>query len=148
MGARGDILNLIYRYAELMDGGDFAGIGALFAHGQISLEGSSTVLKGAEEIANAYRTSARLYPDTGSPKTKHVITNVIVEISDDGHTADSRSYFTVLQAVEGQMALQPILAGRYRDTFAFVDGAWRFRTMHIVWDLLGDLSAHLMQDQQ
>jgi 3-phenylpropionate/cinnamic acid dioxygenase small subunit len=148
MGARGEILNLIYRYAELMDSGDFAGIGALFEDGQITLEGSSTVLIGAQQVTEAYVTSAHLYPDTGTPKTRHVITNVIVEVSDDGRTASSRSYFIVLQAVEGQLPLQPILAGRYRDTFACVDGTWRFRTMHITWDLLGDLSAHLMQDLQ
>ena len=145
MSARGDILNLIYRYAELMDAGDFPGIGQMFSHARITVEGSNTILEGTDAVTTAYVTSARLYPDTNTPKTKHLITNVIVEVDDEAETAWSRSYFTVLQAVEDELALQPILAGRYHDSFVHTDGAWRFESMHIIWDLLGDLSSHLSE---
>ena len=59
--------------------------------------------------------TTRLYPD-GTPGTKHVTTNLIIEIDDQATGAAARSYFTVLQAVPG-LPLQPILAGRYRDRF-------------------------------
>jgi hypothetical protein len=39
--------------------------------------------------------------------------------------------------------LQPIVAGRYLDRFARVDGAWRFAERRILVDLVGDLSRHL-----
>jgi 3-phenylpropionate/cinnamic acid dioxygenase small subunit len=78
-----------------------------------------------------------------SPATKHVTTNVIVEIDDDGRRATARSYFTVLQALV-DLPLQVIVAGRYHDRFVRDEGRWRFAE-RIVWmDLTGDLSRHLV----
>ena len=92
-----------------------------------------------------YERTTRRYDD-GTPRTKHVMTNVITEVADDGLTATSRSYFTVLQAVPGALALQPVIAGRYRHSYACVDGQWRVETMHIMIDLMGDLSHHMLFD--
>ena len=55
------------------------------------------------------------------------MTNVMVDVDDDGGaggggTASSRSYFTVLQAVQGKLGLQPVIAGRYRHGYELVDG--------------------------
>jgi hypothetical protein len=74
------------------------------------------------------------------------MTNVMVDVDDDGATARSRSYFTVLQAVPGALALQPVIAGRYRHTYEQVDSAWRVATMHITIDLVGDLGHHMLFD--
>ncbi len=74
------------------------------------------------------------------------MTNVMVDVADDGDTASSRSYFTVLQAVPGELALQPVIAGRYRHTYTSVDGRWRVATMHITIDLMGDLGHHMLFD--
>ena len=41
------------------------------------------------------------------------------------------------------LPLQMIIAGRYHDAFARVDGAWRFTDRLIFSDLVGDLSHHL-----
>ena len=94
-----------------------------------------------------FERSTRRYPN-GTPLTKHVITNVIVDLEDSGTApavrASARSYYTVFQAVPGHLALQPVIAGRYRDTFERRDGGWRFRTRHLYVDLVGDLSQHLL----
>ena len=45
------------------------------------------------------------------------MTNLIVDVDDDGVTASSHSYSTVLQAVPGELALQPVIAGRYRHRY-------------------------------
>ena len=42
--------------------------------------------------------------------------------------------------------LQPIIAGRYHDGFAFVQGQWRFTSVHIIIDLVGDLGHHMLLD--
>jgi hypothetical protein len=76
------------------------------------------------------------------------MTNVIVDIADDRVNASSRSYFTVLQAVPGELALQPVIAGRYRHTYERVDGRWRLTTMHIIIDLTGELGHHMLIDLQ
>ena len=143
MSARDDVIDLLYAYAERIDAGDFAGVAELFAHGRIcGVEDGppSTVFEGRERVRELYETSTRRYED-GTPRTKHVITNPRVEV--DGDRATARSYFQVLQQTP-DLPLQPVIAGRYSDTFHVVDGAWCFdtRVMHV--DLVGDLSHHLL----
>jgi ketosteroid isomerase-like protein len=141
-----DIYVLLFSYAERIDAGDFEGVADLFAHAAVTFEGYDQVRRGRQEVLDMYTASTRRYPDDGTPKTKHVMTNVMVEIDDATGTATGRSYFTVLQAVPGALALQPVIAGRYHDGFARVDGRWRFATRHMLVDLVGDLSAHMLFD--
>jgi hypothetical protein len=74
------------------------------------------------------------------------MTNVLVDVGDDGASATSRSYFTVLQAVPGHLTLQPVIAGRYRHTFGRVDGRWRVESMRVMIELVGELGHHLLFD--
>ena len=139
------ITKLVYTYAERIDAGDFAGIGALFEHATLTFEGYGATVSGPEAIEALYTRSTRRYDD-GTPRTKHVMTNVIVDVADDGSHAASRSYFTVLQAVPGALTLQPVIAGRYRHTYQLVDGHWRVASMHVMIDLVGDLGHHMLFD--
>jgi 3-phenylpropionate/cinnamic acid dioxygenase small subunit len=134
-----EIENLVHAYAERIDAGDLAGVAALFRHGRIN-PAPGVVIEGSEQVQRLYERSTRLYDD-GTPRTKHVTTNVIVEV--DGGTASARSYYTVFQQTE-ELPLQAIIAGRYRDTFHRVDGTWCFDTREILVDLTGDLSHHLL----
>ncbi len=133
------IRGLIHRYAELIDLGDLDGVATLFAHGTWSSPGRGTPLRGTEQVRRAYD-GVILYD--GIPSTKHVISNVTIEVADDRSSANARSYFSVLQA-RPQFALQPVIAGRYHDRFDRVDDMWRFADRQIIPDLLGDLSHHL-----
>jgi len=141
------IANLVYAYAERIDAGDFDAIGELLAHATITNEGFAGDTAGAAAITALYTRTTRRYAG-GTPNTKHVCTNLVVEVdhASGATTAAARSYFTVLQAVPGQLTLQPIIAGRYHDRFERVDGEWRAAARHIVIDLVGDLSHHLLID--
>jgi len=139
------VTKLVYTYAERIDAGDFAGIGALFEHATLTFEGYGATVSGPEAIEALYTRSTRRYDD-GTPRTKHVMTNVIVDVADDGSHAASRSYFTVLQAVPGALALQPVIAGRYRHTYQRAEGQWRVASMHVMIDLVGDLGHHMLFD--
>jgi hypothetical protein len=76
---------------------------------------------------------------------------VILEPAADG-TVTARSSYLVLQAVDG-LSLQPIITGRYVDTFApgpggggggdHGDDGWHFVERRFLVDLVGDLSRHL-----
>jgi 3-phenylpropionate/cinnamic acid dioxygenase small subunit len=138
------ITKLLYTYAECIDGGDFDGAGDLFAHGHVTVEGTSTDNAGKEAVAAMYTATTRKYAD-GTPRTKHVMTNPIIEVDEDAGTGTARSYFTVLQQVD-DFPLQPVIAGRYRDEFERADGVWRFTHRHMICDLFGDLSRHLLID--
>ena len=48
MGARGRILNLIYRYSKLVDDGDFEGVGELFRDGEYVIPSLNLSLPGRE----------------------------------------------------------------------------------------------------
>jgi hypothetical protein len=134
------ITALVYRYAELIDAGDLDGLAALFEHATWGAGTRSERLHGTEEVRRGYR-GVILYED-GTPRTKHVMTNLVIELDDAAARAAARSYFTVLQATDG-IPLQPIIAGRYEDEFQKVNGVWRFSERIIHPDLQGDLSKHM-----
>ncbi|HUA95135.1 MAG TPA: nuclear transport factor 2 family protein [Acidimicrobiales bacterium] len=139
---RDQISALLCLYAERIDAGDFEGLADLLGHAELTAEGSDHVTRGADAVRALYDATTLRYED-GTPRTKHLTTNVIVEIDDGGASASARSYFTVLQAVPGRLALQPVVAGRYRDRFERAEDGWRFSGRHIVVDLVGDVSQHL-----
>lgn len=136
--------NLIALYAEAIDDGDFDRLADLLADAAVTTEGTDVEVRGRDAVLALYTTWTRRYEDDGTPKTKHVTTNLILDIDEDAGTASARSYFTVLQATP-DLPLQPIITGRYRDTFTRTpDGTWGFATRHMVTEHTGDLSHHLL----
>lgn len=142
-----EITNLVHRYAELVDSGDWDGLVELFAHGE--LHGTGGVLRG--EAVRANFEAVRLYPD-GTPRTRHVTTNLIVEIDDQDTTATARSHVTVFQftPADGSPAaypvgatIAPIFLVRYHDRFHRIDGRWQFASRRFVDPVAGDISGHL-----
>ncbi|WP_044873010.1 nuclear transport factor 2 family protein [Pseudomonas sp. LFM046] len=136
-----EIANLLYRYAELLDGGNLQGVAELFRHAQIKLQpGDERV--GADELLCIFREQVKLYP-CGTPRTKHLVTNPIIEVDEASHRATARSYYTVLQGTDN-LPLQPIATGRYHDAFERIDGVWRFSFRdYSMLDMVGNLSGHL-----
>ncbi|TFG94450.1 MAG: nuclear transport factor 2 family protein [Myxococcales bacterium] len=144
-----EIANLIYSYAERIDLGDFAGVGALFEHALITTDpAQGTETRGSEAATRMYTDWTRRYADPRSPTghtlhTKHVTTNLQIHLDSAGRSARTRCYFSVLMQTE-TLPLQPIVAGRYHDEFEKRDGRWRFTRRHILTDLVGNLSEHLL----
>jgi 3-phenylpropionate/cinnamic acid dioxygenase small subunit len=134
------ILNLLYSYCELQDAADFAGVAELFRHSGYRVHNGEEHF-GYDEV-HALKTAHDKVYDDETLRTKHVMTNTIIELDPDGRSARTRSYFTVYQATP-QLPLQCVIAGRYHDVLEKVEGAWRFRDRYIIGDLLGDLSQHL-----
>ena len=138
-----EITELLYRYAELIDAGDFDGVGQLLARATFGGT-ASPATSGAENIAKLFASSTRRYPEHGNtPRTRHLVLNPIVEI-DDGQ-ATVRSTFVVVQNTDA-VALQPIVVGRYADRFARDDQGWYFTQRTVDVEMVGDVSAHLMID--
>ncbi|GAB3324718.1 nuclear transport factor 2 family protein [Haliea atlantica] len=136
-----EITNLLYRYAELMDSGDLPAVAALFRHARVKAGEQGELLDEAGMLA-LWDRHVRIHP-CGTPRTKHVITNPILEINETAGRATCRSYYTVLQATD-TLPLQVIGAGRYHDEFERVLGVWRFSYRdYTLFDLQGDLRDHL-----
>ncbi|MEZ5182786.1 MAG: nuclear transport factor 2 family protein [Acidimicrobiales bacterium] len=136
------IRNLLGTYCERIDAGDFDGVGALFARGALAAgEDGPPFARGAAEVAAFYRAGTRLHD--GSPRTKHLVADTVLEEPGPDGTVVARSSYVVLQAADG-LSLQPIIAGRYRDTFGRDElDAWCFVERRFFVDLVGDLSHHL-----
>ena len=142
-----EIENLLYTYAERIDAGDLEGVADLFAHGRIAASAEATpeqTFEGEDRVLALYRGSTRIYDD-GSPHTRHVTTNSIIEVGEGANAASARSYYTVFQQVD-DLPLQPIICGRYSDTFRRIKGRWWFDSRLMIVDLVGDLSRHLLYE--
>ena len=140
MSVHEDVRNLLGTYCEVMDAGDWAGLGALFAEGRLTDGDGRVVAEGAEAVARLYAGLVVLHD--GSPRTRHLTTNPVIEVGEDGDTATCRSSFAVLQQV-GDGPLVPVAAGRYRDRFVRRHGAWCFAERAFHLDQVGDTSQHL-----
>jgi hypothetical protein len=142
-GDRALVVELLARYAEAIDAGDFPAVGELLAHATLSDAEGNPVATGRDEITALYEATTRRHPD-GTPRTAHVITNVIVEpVGPDA--VEMRSRFTVFQAT-ASVPLQPVVVGRYRDRVERVGGQWRFVQRQMVPEHWGDVSDHLRFD--
>ncbi|MEX0665346.1 MAG: nuclear transport factor 2 family protein [Acidimicrobiia bacterium] len=134
---------LIVAYAERLDAGDFDGVAALFEHGAFRSARDGSVREGPGAVRRMYD-SVIVYDD-GTPRTKHVLGNVVVDVDERAGTAAARCTFTVMQAEPGA-PLRAVLSGRYVDRFERDDrapGGWRFSERTVHPDLMGDLTRHM-----
>ena len=138
------ITSLMYRYAESVDAADFDAIAELFAHARITTRGMEGATVGAEAVRSLYAGTNKVHPD-GTLRTRHLCTNVLVDVDEAGDAATARSSFLVLQATP-DLPFQPIVAGRYWDHFERVDGAWRFAEREMGVEQVGDVHEHLAFD--
>ena len=152
--SRHAISKLIYGYADALDTGDLDGVAGYFEHCVIRIQDTGDTFVGAAGVREMFFRHTAYYDSEGLadpesseslPNTKHVTTNLMIDVDDDGRSARARSYFTVLQARPG-FPLQTVIAGRYHDRFEFRDGEWRFTERVEFCDLIGDLSHHLREN--
>lgn len=138
------IQNLIYRYCDYLDRGDFRAMAQLFAYADVYLGAvEQPICSDAEALADMYRDFVRLYAD-GTPRTRHVTTNLIIESEGEGR-ARAQSYVTVFQSTD-TLGLQPIIGGRNLDKFINRDGVWYFSERRVESDMWGDLGEHMLRE--
>jgi 3-phenylpropionate/cinnamic acid dioxygenase small subunit len=136
---REQITALVYRYAELLDSGDIDGVVDLFAEAAWRSGGTGEVRRGHEEIRSVYD---RVILYGGTPKTRHVMTNLTIDLVDGASEATGSCSFTVLQGIDAGLPIETILAGRYRDQYRRGANGWQFADRVFIVDLVGDQSRH------
>ena len=135
-----EICNLLYRYAEAIDEGRLEDAAALFLHARIQTGAAGPL--DADGVLALWQRILVIHP-CGTPRTRHLVTNPILDIDEAGGSARVSSCFTVLQATD-DFPLQIIASGRYHDRFARIDGQWWFvERDYRQLDFTGDLSRHL-----
>jgi 3-phenylpropionate/cinnamic acid dioxygenase small subunit len=81
----------------------------------------------------------------GVPRTRHIVTNIVIDLNDDQITAQCRSYVQVLHQAPGGV-LGPVAAGTYIDRVYLTNGSWKFAERRMLLELIGDMSTHLLQN--
>ena len=127
------ITSLVHSYARLLDGGDVDAVVALFEHSTWRSLPNGSTRRGAAEVRPVYQS---LMARDGGVRTKHLITNLSIEIDPGNTTASSHCYWTVLRTSPGD-AVSVDLSGQYTDSFEKVEGRWRFADRLITVDLAG-----------
>ena len=134
------IRNLLGRYCELIDAGHFAGLAELFAHATLADEHGNVFATGSAEVLAMWQAQTLLYD--GSPRTRHVTANPVIDLDEETGIAEVSSSYVVFQQTDG-LPLQPIVTGRYFDVFTRHQGVWRWTQRRYALDHVGDLTHHL-----
>ena len=143
MDSRTQITHLINQYGFTIDTGDLQGFAQLFENAEWTVEGTEPRV-GTQQVLDALST-VRIYED-GTPRTKHIVSNLDLEINEVNNSAESQCYVTVFQQTN-DFPLQAIFCGHYFDGFQRVEGLWKFRQRIIRYMMVGDLSAHLNEPE-
>jgi len=137
---------LTYEYTFRLDRGDFGGVAELLADGRLRMDAKGMhgePMHGAAAIEAFYAGQVVTYD--GDPRTRHLITNHVVEIDPEARTATGECYFTVLQATPRQ-PVGIVVVGRYHDRFERPTDDWRFTEKVIQVDYLGAIGEHFTID--
>lgn len=141
MTNRDEINSLINEYSFTLDSGDLEGFLDLFENGQWVFNNSKPCL-GREELWQNVVSRVIIYDD-GTPRTRHVSSNIEITISEDELTATSQRYVVVYQQTD-ELPLQVIYSGHYFDEFVKdAVGGWRFSKCTVRGPLTGNLSYHM-----
>jgi hypothetical protein len=133
-----EVRRLLAIYAHNLDDGLVDANADLLAHARFKV--GDAIVEGRDEIAHFLRTNLQYHGDD-TPRTWHSVSNVIIEV-ESATAARSICYFTVHQALPG-LPLQPIVTGRYIDSFERRDDIWRFASREVEGRLFGDVSKHV-----
>ena len=142
MGDIDEIEALVYGYGEMIDTGNLDGVVALFKDATWRSSETGQALRDPADVKAVYDQIV-LYED-GTPRTKHVITNLKLEFAPDGNSATGSCYFSVLQGVVPGEPVQVVVAGRYDDRFERGPDGWRFADRVFTGQLAGDMSHHFL----
>lgn len=131
--ARHQIEALNYRYARLIDAGNFVEFAELFAHG------TWRDRVGRDAVLSWLRENVRLYD--GLTRTSHLISALEVEV--DGARATGRSTITIFHQPASGEPITVMTVNDYDDRYGEIDGEWRFLSREVTRRLEGDMTPHL-----
>ena len=144
--ARFCIEDIIFKYAEAIDGGTLESLGLLFSRAELKNADGQVVV--GDDIVQHYADRVIMYdakgneasyqPGVTTPRTRHVTTNLIYEFNNAVDRADVRSCFTAYQTID--RANEIVAGGRYVDVFEKDLQGWHIVSREILLDNWGDTS--------
>lgn len=132
---------LFYRYAYGIDAGDFGGVAEMFKNASIHGGQGELLAKGCDQIEKFYEQIIIIYPDTGTPKTQHVVSNILIE-SETKDLVTARANYSVFQKLKNGK-IEAIICGQYHSSFVPGENGWEFSQHQTQALMVGDMSNHL-----
>jgi polyisoprenoid-binding protein YceI len=133
------IVRALYDCADHYDNGRWGDVGAMFADGAWWLS-EDVSLHGTQEVCTYLDSTVKLY--AGSPRTRHAIGNIRVNVAADRLTAEASSTVVVFQALPGEPPTTLIQAV-YHDVLQSSETGWRFKERRATVDGAGQIADHL-----
>ena len=130
---------LLTEYCFAIDSGRLEDCAALFEHAEFSFEGFPTV-QGVEGVMGVL--SGIVLHGDGTPRTRHVLSNVRIDVAGSGASAKAQSYVTTIQQA-GDRPMQAVFTGHYFDEFRKIDDKWAFVKRGVFAPYFGDMSQHM-----
>ena len=137
------IANLFHRYTDYIDEGKLEAVSELLKDCTIADGDGNVLATGYEEVLAMYRGMIRIYPDTNTPQTQHVLSNLIVEEQEQKEDViHASANFTVFQKLESG-SVEAIICGKYKNIFHRSGGVWAFHRHTMTPRIIGDMSQHI-----
>ncbi len=147
--AHREIEQKIYRMGYALENGDFELVGELLRHATFGADRlGRRIRKGKQEIRDQYTRTNITYPGHGRA-TREMYTNVLIEIDLERRIAKSTTAYTVAQQTpDGRARFELLVAGRYEDEWALIDGEWHWSDRYIVVQFKNNLDSHMTPGSQ
>lgn len=127
------IRRLIYRYSFYVDRREFELLGDLLAEAVFRLTWESEGVETGEIVGKAEIEAWYANHLKNRRPSRHVITNVVIDVAEDGDSATAEAYIT---SVGYDPEPPPVLlSGHYEDRFEKRDGEWLFTQKYCVMEL-------------
>ena len=149
LSAHREIEQKLYRMGYALENGDFELVGELLRHATFGADQiGRRAFEGKAAIRDQYARTNITYPGHGRA-TREIYTNVLIDIDLDAKTARSTTAYTVAQQTpDGESAFALLVAGRYEDEWAVIDGEWHWTDRFIVVQFKNDLDRHMTPGSQ
>ena len=136
-----EIENLFYRYAYGIDAGDFESVALLLKDASIHGAEGNIIAQGFEQIKHFYEQIIKIHPDTGTPKTQHVVSNILIQ-SESVDSLKVIANYSVFQKLKSGK-VEAIICGQYHTSFKAMEHGWAFHQHQTKPLMVGDMTNHL-----
>ena len=136
------IANLFHRYADYIDEGKLEAVSQLLKDCTIADGDGNVLATGYEEVLAMYSGMIRIYPETNTPQTQHVLSNLIVEEQEQENVIHASENFSVFQKLDSG-SVEAIICGKYKNIFHRTEGVWSFHRHTMTPRIIGDMSQHI-----
>jgi ketosteroid isomerase-like protein len=123
---------LLYRYAHAYDMGDIdAAVACFLPDGVMRVFTRPEPVTGREQLTAFFAAARQARRDAGT-QPRHLVSNVLVDLGEDGATVRSRAYMSLL--LTGMAGSRVDCTGVYEDRLRRTPEGWRFAERFLRFD--------------